>query len=71
MTVNITKVSSREEQERISKPCWDKANQGEREQYKRIIQQLLSDIVPPNVCDNCDSFKCETHAEEVCRGLRY
>ena len=54
-----------EEQERISKPSWDKANQDEREQYKRIIQQLLSDIVPPNVCDNCDSFKCETHAEEV------
>ena len=63
---NVCKLNIEvEELERIPKPSWDKANHREREHFQLSLQQLLSNITPPDQCDNCNSLKCEINNDDI------
>ena len=63
---NVNKLNLRvEEENRVSKPCWEKANLQQKEDYKINLNFKLQHIDPPEVCNNCDSLHCQLHNNAV------
>jgi len=54
-----------EENVNAPKPSWNRANEQQRREYEETLNNYLSRINTPELCDLCGTLQCQQHEEAV------
>jgi len=66
MKMNISNLNLEVEQQvRSPKPSWERATTEQRAEYQSVLNDNLQGIIPPQLCESCNTLKCELHSLDI------